>query len=655
MKNSLLSIRRVLCVLALVLLAATQAAAAQITLAWDANTESDIAGYIVEYGTGTSYTNSVDVGKVTSWTLANAAAGATYSFRVVAYNAAGEHSDPSTAVTGTVTTDPAPSPSPSPAPSPSPSPSPAPGVPTFSLDRSTLNFGVVRSGSAVNQKTQAQTLVVTQLGGGTMNWTVAANQPWLQVSRSTGTGSGAFTVSINNAALPESGNMDATVTVTSAEASTAPQVVTVRMKQMAAGSTSAPSGAFDTPTNDAVNVVGAIPVTGWAIDDVNVERVEIWRNGVNGEPVAANGKVFVGNAVFVAGARPDVESLSSDKPMSYRAGWGYLLLTNGLPDTTGTTATGGNGSYTLHAYAVDSEGNQTFLGSKRITATNGTATKPFGTIDTPAQGETIGGTNYVSFGWALSPKSTIAASGSTIDVYIDGVNMGHPTYNNNRSDIATAFPGYANSNGAIGFFAFDTSKLTNGVHTIGWLATDAAGNAEGLGSRFFTVFNGAGANSIAAVEASTVASSGAMGSQVGQAAQALAQVPVENQAVEVRRAFTPEDAVAVVTPEYSGGIALKVAELEQVEVRLANRFAATGGAYEGYLVIGSELRPLPSGSAFDAAQGVFSWQPGAGFIGGYDFVFVRTDATGAQSKIPVRVQIAPKFAGSNATTGPVAR
>jgi hypothetical protein len=638
MKNFLRSMRRVLVVFALIVLAASHAAAAQITLAWDANTEPDLAGYIIEWSVGTSgYTNSADVGKVTTWTMASAVAGTKYSFRVVAYNTAGERSEPSTAVTA----------DPSDTPSPSPTPSPTPGAATFSLDRSRLNFGVVRSGGAVNQKTPAQTIVITQLAGGTMNWTAVSSQPWLQVSSSSGTGSAAFTVSINNASLPASGSMDATITVSSPQASTAAQVVTVRMKQITAGATAAPWGSFDSPTNDTVNVIGAIPVTGWAIDDVNVERVELWRSPVNGEPVAANGKVFIGNAVFVAGARPDVEALSADAPMNYRAGWGYLMLTTLLPDATGATTTGGNGTYTLHAYAVDSEGQQTFLGSKRFTATNASATRPFGTIDTPAQGETIGGTNYVSFGWAISPRSTIPANGSTIDVYIDGVNMGHPTYNLNRADIASAFPGYANSNGAIGYFTFDTSKLTNGVHTIGWLATDAAGNSEGLGSRFFTVFNGATAAVTAAVQAGMVATSGAMGSQVGQPAETLAQVPVANQGVEVRRAFAADDAVAMAMPEYSGRIALKVTELEQVELRLANEFAGTGGAYEGYMVVGSELRPLPSGSAFDAAQGVFTWQPGAGFVGGYDFLFVRTDLTGTQSKVPVRVQIAPKFEGKD--------
>src|SRR5947208_505581 len=100
-------------------------------------------------------------------------------------------------------------------------------------------------------------------------------------------------------------------------------------------------------------------------------------------------------------------------------------------------------------------------------------------------------------------------------------------------------------------------------------------------------------------------------------------------------------------PECTGPTALPATEVAQVGPHLAEHGAAPGGAYEGYLVIGSELRPLPSGSAFDAAQGVFTWQPGAGFIGGYDFMFVRTDANGSQTKVPVRVQIAPKFEGKN--------
>ena len=53
-----------------------------------------------------------------------------------------------------------------------------------------------------------------------------------------------------------------------------------------------------------------------------------------------NGKVFIANATFVDGARPDVEALYPTTPADYRAGWGYLMLTWGLWNQ-------GNGTYTL--------------------------------------------------------------------------------------------------------------------------------------------------------------------------------------------------------------------------------------------------------------------------------------------------------------------
>jgi hypothetical protein len=258
-----------------------------------------------------------------------------------------------------------------------------------------------------------------------------------------------------------------------------------------------------------------------------------------------------------------------------------------------------------------------------------TATTPFGTLDTPAQGETIGGAAYTSFGWALSPRSTIPVDGSTIDVYIDGVKQGHPAYNQYRADIATAFPAYTNSAGAIGAFVIDTTKLANGVHTIGWLATDAAGNTQGLGSRFFTVLNTASATAVTA-------------SQSGLAAQAIADAPVANELVDVRRP-AERGTSAIAVPDYTGRVTLRASELEQVELRLDAFTAAAGGSYEGYLIAAGELRPLPAGSTLDAAHGVFTWQPAAGYVGVYDFMFVRTDTAGNKTRIPVRLQIQPAF------------
>lgn len=240
----------------------------------------------------------------------------------------------------------------------------------------------------------------------------------------------------------------------------------------------APFGIVDTPLQNATGVVGAIAVTGWALDDQEVATVRVFRSPVGAEPAGTN--IFIGNAVLVTGTRPDVAAAFPAFPFKDRAGWGYLLLTNLLPGQ-------GNGQYTLWIYADDREGSTTLLGSRTFTGTNAASKKPFGTIDSPGQGEAITGSTFINFGWVLTPQpATVPFDGSTIDVYVDNVLLGHPVYNNFRADIAGLFPGLNNTNGAVGYFVLNTSMLTNGTHTVFWIARDDAGNSEGIGSRYFS-------------------------------------------------------------------------------------------------------------------------------------------------------------------------
>ena len=127
----------------------------------------------------------------------------------------------------------------------------------------------------------------------------------------------------------------------------------------------------------------------------------------------------------------------------------------------------------FYIWGQDREGNPQLLGTRTITCDNSHATRPFGAIDTPTQGGVASGTNFVNFGWALTPlPKTIPTDGSTITALVDGASIGTVDHNHPRPDIQGLFPGLNNTNGAIGFRVIDTTTLTNGAHTISWTVID---------------------------------------------------------------------------------------------------------------------------------------------------------------------------------------
>ncbi len=86
----------------LFLFMATNARAAYLDLAWDSNTEPDLAGYRVYYGLESrEYINFVNVGRVTRYSLGNLMDGVIYYIAITAYDAFGNESDFSAEVFGT--------------------------------------------------------------------------------------------------------------------------------------------------------------------------------------------------------------------------------------------------------------------------------------------------------------------------------------------------------------------------------------------------------------------------------------------------------------------------------------------------------------------------------------------------------------------------
>jgi hypothetical protein len=304
-------------------------------------------------------------------------------------------------------------------------------------------------------------------------------------------------------------------------------------------------------------------------------------------------------------------------PRSYRAGWGYLMLTNFLPNV-------GNGTFKLYAIADDADGHSTMLGTKTITCTNATAITPFGAIDTPAQGETVSGT-VTNFGWTLI-KGTARADtpgGGTVNVVVDGVPIGTPGGWTSRADLTQLFGigGFSDLTSTLAVLQFDTTTMTNGVHTIAWIVTATNLQAAGIGSRYFTISNGSGL--------------------VAGAAAGTARAPVLMQADELD-AFARTDAIVgrqgfdldapykTYRPGADGVIVVESQELDRIELSIEP--GATG-----YLRAAGTTRPLPAGSHLDPDTGTFTWQPGVGFVGAYDFVFL----TGAGQR-EIRIVLHPK-------------
>ena len=459
--------------------------------------------------------------------------------------------------------------------------------------------------------TNSQQLLVDNTGSGTLNWSATNNQSWLNCSPSFGTGSGTIAVSVNPSGLSV-GTYSGTITVSDANATNSPKTVGVILTVYIAGSTTSPFGEFATPVNGST-IRSSIAVTGWALDDIEVVSVKIY-----------NGSNYVGDAMFVEGARPDVEQSYPGYPMNYRAGWGYMMLTNFLPN-------GGNGTYIIYAKATDAEGHVVTLGSKTIAIDNANAVKPFGAIDTPTQGGIASGSSFTNWGWVLTPQpNSIPTDGSTINVFVDGVNIGNPNYNNYRGDIATLFPGYANSYGAAGYFSLDTTAYNNGVHTIFWIATDSGGNADGIGSRYFAIQNSGSSRS---------------GSKIADNNQWKPTIKIEEfsnlpfnyfEPIKIKKGYGRNIQPQIIYPDDKSTAIIKIRELERIVIHISN-------VKTGCLIAGNKSHPLPIGSTLDTKNGAFNWIPGPGFYGNYRLVFVVNDQNGDLSKTKILITIVPKF------------
>jgi len=155
------------------------ASSAQVRVEWDPNIEPDTAGYKVYYGTlSKNYFFYVNVGKVTSYTLADIQDGKTYYLAATAYDTNGVESDFSDEITYT-----------------------APSECSYTISPANQSFGATGGSGTVNAMTQAN-----------CDWTATSNAPWVVIT-SNGSLTGGGTVNYAVSDNPSTATRTGTITV----------------------------------------------------------------------------------------------------------------------------------------------------------------------------------------------------------------------------------------------------------------------------------------------------------------------------------------------------------------------------------------------------------------------------------------------------------
>jgi len=556
-------------------------------------------------------------------------------------------------------------------------------LPEMYLDQSIVHLTAVydRPTNSFVYASPAQTVTITQVGSGSPTWQLQLRHPdgstptYLQLSRTSGTGPGTFTIGFNPSGLtapplpdctPQDGLTSTLTLLTGGGTSNDPQALQVAVTIKPSANTTCssmpttapqpPFGSLDAPSNN-TTATGALAMGGWALDDLGVVRVEIYRNCagaidtgrgvcVAAKPGEAADKVYVGIASFVAGSRPDVQQVYPNYPNANRAGWGYLMLTLGFPDLQNNKTSGGQGTFQIYAYAVDYEGAKTALGQRTIILDNLHATTPFGTIDTPEQGGSIPGTGaysnpnaYPNFGWALTQagKCIDINDPNAYQVFVDGVRKTLVRNTNwfpglQRDDITASFPGLCNTNNAVAAFMFDAGSppLSNGIHTIGWVVTDTAGKQSGIGTRFFDLTSGGG-GSAANLQSADL---GGTGSDVGAPVAIFGAARPLMNGVHASRVAGAR--VQPISASPNGLMHVRATPQQLIHIDLPDGGAT---AWSAYAIDGGRLWVMPLGATFQPEIGRLSWHIVPGFFGDFDFLFVRRGADGEQERISVRVTV----------------
>jgi hypothetical protein len=168
---------------------------------------------------------------------------------------------------------------------------------------------------------------------------------------------------------------------------------------------------------------------------------------------------------------------------------------------------------------------------------------------------------------------------------------------------------------------------------------DSAGNADGVGSRFFTIANITSSAHLGSPPTGQYPDASTVFPHLGQPLPDLG-VSTSGRLGTVRHAdgrFSVRDRLKA---EADGIGRIDIHELERLELQVPTAMQP-GATYAAYQLVDRRLGRLPHGASFDVHRGLLAWDVAAGFLGPYDLVFLR-ERSGRPAEITtVRITVRP--------------
>lgn len=246
----------------------------------------------------------------------------------------------------------------------------------------------------------------------------------------------------------------------------------------------------DTPAPGAT-VFGIVEVGGYVLDARGVARVTLL---VDGAPVHD----------------ADINQPRQDVRTRYARFYGEDFPYDPGFTTSFLASNYSAGTHTLGIRVTYSNSDVADLGTRTVTVDSTINQAPIGGLDSPRDPAVYGVQDYVSgvfpvVGWAIdasgirqrvSPAGCNPVTDATchiladIEVMMDGMVIGQANYPLPRPDVANAHPDVAGAFQSGFQMNLDTSKYTNGAHTISVRAWDTEGLSTVLGSRDVWFNNG---------------------------------------------------------------------------------------------------------------------------------------------------------------------